>query len=71
MQEQLHFGWFIPTSGDTTAFGVPSATIPPSLDHFVRVAAAAERAGFEYALVPVQTACWEASDDSPVMGPGD
>jgi len=60
MQEQLHFGWFIPTSGDTTAFGVPSASIPPSLDHFVRVAAAAERAGFEYALVPVQTACWEA-----------
>jgi alkanesulfonate monooxygenase len=58
--EQIHFGWFIPTSGDTTAYGVPSATIPPSLDHFVRVASAAERAGFEYALVPVQTMCWEA-----------
>lgn len=27
---------------------------------FVRVAQAAEAAGFEYALVPVQTACWEA-----------
>lgn len=60
MHGQLHFGWFIPTSGDTTAFGVASATIPPSMEHFVRVATAAERAGFEYALVPVQTACWEA-----------
>lgn len=60
MGDDLHFGWFIPTSGDTTAYGVPSATIPPGMDHFLRVALAAERAGFEYALVPVQTACWEA-----------
>ncbi len=58
--EQVHFGWFIPTSGDTSAFGVPSAQIAPSLELFVEVARAAERAGFEYALVPVQTMCWEA-----------
>src|SRR5690606_20908783 len=31
-----------------------------SLELFTRVATAAERAGFEYALVPVQTLCWEA-----------
>ena len=60
MNTDLRFGWFIPTSGDTTAFGAPEAQIPPSLDHFVKVATAAERAGFEYALVPVQTMCWEA-----------
>ncbi len=58
--EMIHFGWFIPTAGDTTAFGVPSATTPPSLELFERVAKAAESAGFEYALVPVQTACYEA-----------
>ncbi|MCC7364170.1 MAG: LLM class flavin-dependent oxidoreductase [Dehalococcoidia bacterium] len=60
MTETIHFGWFIPTSGDTTAFGVPSAAIEPGLETFVRIATAAERAGFEYALVPVQTLCWEA-----------
>lgn len=58
--DEIHFGWFIPTAGDTTAFGVESATIPPSLDYFVRVARSAEAAGFKYALVPVQTACYEA-----------
>ena len=30
------------------------------MDHFERVAGAAEHAGFEYALVPVTTRCWEA-----------
>lgn len=60
MTRDLRFGWFIPTSGDTTAFGVQEATVPPGLDLFVNVARAAEQAGFEYALVPVQTMCWEA-----------
>lgn len=56
----LRFGWFIPTAGDTTAFGDPARSVPPSLELFERVGKAAEAAGFEYALVPVQTACWEA-----------
>lgn len=56
----IRFGWFIPTAGDTSAFGDRSATIPPSLDHFTNVARTAEQAGFEYALVPVQTMCYEA-----------
>ena len=54
---RLRFGWFIPTAGDMRAFGDPSANIPPDLDHFTRVAHAAEDAGLEYALVPVQTMC--------------
>jgi len=57
---QIRFGWFIPTAGDTTAIGDPSAEIPASMEMFERVALAAEDAGFEYALVPVQTACFEA-----------
>ena len=56
----LRFGWFVPTSGDTSAFSDPDATIPPSLEHFTNVALAAESAGFEYVLVPVQTMCYEA-----------
>ncbi|WP_439814281.1 LLM class flavin-dependent oxidoreductase [Zavarzinia sp. CC-PAN008] len=56
----IRFGWFIPTAGDTTAIGDRSADIPPSMAMFERVALAAERAGFEYALVPVQTLCYEA-----------
>lgn len=56
----VEFGWFIPTMGDTTAFGDPSAFREPNLDMFVKVAQTAEDAGFEYLLVPVQTQCWEA-----------
>jgi alkanesulfonate monooxygenase len=56
----LHFGWFIPTSGDTSAIGLPEAGIPPSLDMFTRVAKSVESAGFEYALVPVVPSCYEA-----------
>jgi alkanesulfonate monooxygenase len=59
-QPKLRMGWFIPTLGDTTAFGVPEKAIPQSLDHFLQVATAAESAGFEYALVPINPYCWDA-----------
>lgn len=55
----LRFGWFIPTAGDTEQLGDPTQ-MPPSMELFESVAHAAEEAGFEYVLVPVQTACWEA-----------
>ena len=57
---KLEFGWFLPTAGDTTAYGVASAQVAPTLELFDKVTAAAEAAGFEYMLVRVQTACWEA-----------
>lgn len=56
----LRMGWFIPTLGDTSAFGVKEKEIPQSLDHFLRVATAAEEAGFEYALIPINPYCWDA-----------
>jgi alkanesulfonate monooxygenase len=56
----VEFGWFIPTWGDTTAFGRRDAEIEPSLELFTDVARKAEDAGFEYLLVPVQTNCWDA-----------
>ena len=48
------------TSGDTICYGKPETDVPPSMDLFDRVANAAEKAGFEYMLVPVATTCWEA-----------
>src|SRR5271167_4049449 len=60
MPAQLEFGWFLPTSGDTTCYGDHSKFIQPSAELFDRVVLAAEAAGFEYFLVPVATTCWEA-----------
>ena len=56
----LQFGWFLPTAGDTTAYGVADAAIESSPNYFDRVARAAEEAGFSYILIPVDKACWEA-----------
>ena len=58
--QRLEFGWFLPTSGDTSAYGVPEAAIPSSPDYMRRVVESAEQAGFEYLLIPVDKACWEA-----------
>ena len=59
-QPPLSMGWFIPTIGDTTSFSDPTVAIAPSLEHFERVALAAEAAGFEYVLIPVNSNCWDA-----------
>ena len=58
--QQIRFGWFIPTYGDFDRFGPDADWDPPGMELFERVALTAEAAGFEYALVPVATACWEA-----------
>ena len=55
----LEFGWFLPTRGDTLDYAIPQQ-IPPSLDLFERVVKAAEDNGFEYILLPVAAACWDA-----------
>jgi alkanesulfonate monooxygenase len=60
MHAPLEFGWFLPTSGDTTCYGDPTKAVPPSAELFDRVVLAAEAAGFEYFLVPVSATCWEA-----------
>lgn len=63
----LEFGWFLPTSGDTTGYGDPAKHVPSSLEMFDRVVTAAEAAGFEYLLVPVSAGCWEAYITSAMM----
>jgi hypothetical protein len=49
----LEFGWYLPTHGDTTAYGLMEAQIPGSPELCDRVVQAAEAAGFEYLLIPV------------------
>jgi hypothetical protein len=56
----LEFGWYLPTHGDTTAYGVAAAQVAPSPELCDRVVQAAEKAGFEYLLIPVGSTCWEA-----------
>lgn len=56
----LELGWYLPTHGDTVRFNDPQSDIPPSLELFEAIVAQAEAAGFEYLLIPVGVACWEA-----------
>ncbi|MGI9480016.1 MAG: LLM class flavin-dependent oxidoreductase [Hyphomicrobiaceae bacterium] len=58
-QRDLEFGWFIPTRGDTLDYAEPTQ-VPSSPEMFERVVVAAENNGFEYILLPVAAACWDA-----------
>ncbi|MBU2532624.1 MAG: LLM class flavin-dependent oxidoreductase, partial [Alphaproteobacteria bacterium] len=58
-ERPLEFGWFIPTRGDTLDYSIPQQ-VPPSAEMFERVVIAAENNGFEYVLLPVAAACWDA-----------
>lgn len=57
---KVEFGWFVPTYGDGVSLTDQAAMEAPSNELFARVAQTAEAAGFEYLLVPVAFACWEA-----------
>jgi len=54
------FSWFLPTSGDLESFGRRETQREASLEYLVRVAQAAERAGFVSVLIPVGDACEDA-----------
>jgi alkanesulfonate monooxygenase len=57
---RLEFGWYLPSSGDTTSYAAGPNVVPAGTEMFDRVVQAAEAAGFEYLLVPVAIPCWEA-----------
>ncbi len=56
----LEFGWFLPTAGDSEAFGAPEANIEVTPEYLLKVVRAAEAAHFDYLLIPVDQRCWEA-----------
>ncbi len=57
----LTFGWFLPTSGDSTCLADPDQRIAQSPEMFEEVVAAADEGGFKYLLMPVNATCWEAT----------
>ncbi len=59
--EELSFGWFLPTSGDSRCLSDPSARIPQSRELFDEIVDVADKGGFTYMLMPVNSACWEAT----------
>lgn len=59
-KRDLTFGWYLPTHGDTTAFGDPAATLPQSAELFDAVVEATDRGGYHYMLLPVTPVCWDA-----------
>jgi alkanesulfonate monooxygenase SsuD/methylene tetrahydromethanopterin reductase-like flavin-dependent oxidoreductase (luciferase family) len=60
-RDDLTFGWFLPTSGDTTCFGDPAARIPQSSEVFDEIVTAVDEGGYKYLLMPVNATCWEAT----------
>lgn len=65
----VEFGWFVPTYGDGATLTDPASMVPPSNELFVKVAVAAENAGFEYLLVPVAAPCWDAWISTAMLVP--
>ena len=57
----ITFGWYLPTHGDTTAFGDPSKRTPAGSALFDAVVDAVDEGGFSYLLMPVAPTCWEAT----------
>ena len=59
--DDLTFGWFLPTSGDSTCLADPDQRIAQSSEMFEEVVTAADEGGFKYLLMPVNATCWEAT----------
>lgn len=59
LQEDIQFGWFLPTSGDGKYVGVAPER-KPTLSYMIQVAKAAEQAGFGFVLIPTGGACLDA-----------
>lgn len=55
-EKQVEFGWFIPTTGDGRYVGIPPER-QPEASYLVKVARAAEDAGYEFALIPAGGDC--------------
>ena len=54
---KLTFGWFLPTSGDSTCLSDPSAHLQQSRELFDEIVDVVDRAWFSYMLMPVNAAC--------------
>jgi alkanesulfonate monooxygenase len=57
----LTFGWFLPTSGDSTCLSNPAAHLQQGRELFDEIVEVVDGAQFSYMLMPVNAACWEAT----------
>jgi len=57
----LTFGWFLPTSGDSTCLADPKGHMPQSRALFDEIVDVVDDGGFSYMLMPVNANCWEAT----------
>ncbi|MBB6637434.1 LLM class flavin-dependent oxidoreductase [Cohnella thailandensis] len=57
--DQVEFGWFIPTTGDGPYIGIPPQR-EATQQYMTEVAQAAERAGYEFVLIPTGGDCLDA-----------
>jgi alkanesulfonate monooxygenase len=57
--DQVEFGWFIPTTGDGKYIGVEPERESTS-EYMIQVAQTAEKAGFTFALIPTGGSCIDA-----------
>ncbi|WP_438445445.1 LLM class flavin-dependent oxidoreductase [Gorillibacterium sp. sgz5001074] len=55
-EQQVEFGWFLPTTGDSRHIGVP-AEREATASYLIQVAQAAEKAGYAFALIPAGGDC--------------
>ena len=55
-----HYSLISLVNSDTTAYGVPEAGVDVTPEYLSKVAKTAEESGFDYILIPVDRACWEA-----------
>jgi len=55
-EQEVEFGWFIPTTGDGKHIGVEPER-ESTADYMIQVAQEAERAGYTFALIPTGGAC--------------
>jgi len=61
MGQDIGFGWFLPTSGDSTCLADPAAHIQQSRQLFDEIVDVVDNSGFTYMLMPVNAHCWEAT----------
>jgi len=57
-QQQVEVGWFIPTTGDGEFIGIAPQR-PASPNYLTDVAIEAEKAGYEFVLIPTGGDCWD------------
>lgn len=58
-RDEVEFGWFIPSAGDSRYVGIASER-QPTAEYIASIAQEAEKAGYEFVLIPTGGNCLDA-----------